>query len=81
MSWLVAGSLAGFPLACLNASIVVICLAYVGWLAPSVLASGLVFLVVTAVLLVPGSLVRQCGRRGAPYDGRESLRSPKWCSQ
>ncbi len=40
---IVAAALAGFPLICLNVSIVAICLVYVGWLEPSVLACGLVF--------------------------------------
>ena len=35
---IVANALAGFPLACLNVSILVICLGYVGWLAPVVVA-------------------------------------------
>ena len=39
---LVANALAGFPLATLNGAILVVCLGYVGWLAPVILAwSGL----------------------------------------
>lgn len=40
---LVAGSLAGLPMATLNGAIVLICAAYVGWLAPVILAWGLPF--------------------------------------
>ena len=39
----VANTLAGFPLATLNGAILVICLGYVGWLAPLVLAWGGLF--------------------------------------
>lgn len=39
----VANALAGFPLATLNGAILVICLGYVGWLAPLVLAWGGLF--------------------------------------
>ena len=42
----VANTLAGFPLATLNMAIVVVCLGYIGWMAPAVLFSGALFAVV-----------------------------------
>ncbi len=45
----VANALAGFPLATLNGAVLVICLGYVGWLAPVVLAAGAVFAAVAGV--------------------------------
>jgi len=40
---IVADALVGIPLICINLPIVLVCLAYVGWLSPPVLISGLVF--------------------------------------
>ena len=40
---LVAQALVGIPLLCLNIPLVVLCLAYVGWLSPAILICGLVF--------------------------------------
>ncbi len=41
---IVAGALAGFPLVSLNLAIVAVCMIYLGWLAPAVLACGLGFM-------------------------------------
>ena len=45
----VANALAGFPLATLNIAILVICLGYVGWLAPLILAWGGLFAAIAGV--------------------------------
>jgi putative ATP-binding cassette transporter len=37
---IVAGALVGIPLVCINLPILVACLAYAGWLSPSILACG-----------------------------------------
>ena len=47
---LVANTLAGFPLATLNLAIVIICLGYVGWLAPVILAWGGLFAAVAGTM-------------------------------
>ncbi len=43
---IVAGSLASIPMLCINATIVVSCFAFVGWLSPPLFASGLAIAVV-----------------------------------
>ncbi len=46
---IVAGTLAGLPLVSLNLSVVAVCLAYVGWLQPTVLASGVAFFTLAGI--------------------------------
>jgi len=55
---IVAEALIGIPLLCINGPIVVVCMAYIGWLSPTVLACG----VVLAIPAIVGSQVAIAGR-------------------
>ena len=70
---IVANALVGIPLLCINVPIVVVCLAYVGWLSPAVLACGLVF----AVLAIAAST--SCWARGdAAAPARPGRAGRRW---
>ncbi len=67
---IVANALVGIPLICINLPIVIVCLAYVGWLSLPVLISGIAF-AVPAILgyeTLAAEGVRQLTRARAEQD-------------
>ena len=70
---IVAETLIGIPLLCINGPIVVVCMAYLGWLSPTVLACGVLLAVpaiVASQLAVAGRGIR---RLRAARQGQDAL--------
>jgi putative ATP-binding cassette transporter len=67
---IVANGLVGFPLVCINLPIMVVCLAYIGWLSPLVLACSVVFaaLAISAFLALSSRGLRLLRRARSGQD-------------